>query len=411
MTLERLAGDAVVEIRTSTGPDVWTAVTCQVVSASAVSGSGKPAGILTQAEPGGLELELYDPDRLLDPMNGSSPYAGLIRPGLPIRLSHDDGTRTLIKSAVIDSVEHELGESTGRIRANDWISWASNYSYPNPPAGSSSMASADTLKKLADLLLTFVNARTTAAGVPAVPWTVDASMPTVPVQIIGYGSGATFFGPTIWGHLAGAAEAYLYSLWMDTNLVIRATDAMAPHGPVLEIGLAGPVPLGFIGRVSAEGIINFLSFVWAAAGPTGGGLTYSRYRETSMLRHGIHTYSSPRALPQSGRFGSTNTTAPDNYATAVLDDRAEPRLEAVPLRIWPSSGAELRSLLGVTPMQQVHLEFDQPPFEAYARAVGAVVSVDPDGWAVELVTYLVPADVPLVAVERSRRFDAELVPA
>jgi hypothetical protein len=73
-----------------------------------------------------------------------------------------------------------------------------------------------------------------------------------------------------------------------------------------------------------------------------------------------------------------------------------PTLEAVPLRIWPASDSELRALLNVWPMDRVTMEFDivTPPFSMFGRAIGGAVSVDPDGWSVELISEISAADNP-----------------
>jgi hypothetical protein len=50
----------------------------------------------------------------------------------------------------------------------------------------------------------------------------------------------------------------------------------------------------------------------------------------------------------------------------------------------------LRSLIGVQGMNSVIMQFDSvsPAISLLARAIGARVSVDSDGWAVELFTWL-----------------------
>lgn len=126
-------GSAIIEIYTADpdgakwgiaewGVDVWAAsgwqdITPLSVTADVEWGVDDPSlGMLATPKPGVWTVLGYDPDRDLDPANGSSPYVGYIDEGTPIRVNHRAMT---LRTGLIESVTYSYADQTVRIRATD----------------------------------------------------------------------------------------------------------------------------------------------------------------------------------------------------------------------------------------------------------------------------------------------------
>jgi len=394
---DRLAGGAIVEIRTATGPDVWAAVECQVIEASASWGTGRSLGVLSQAEGGTIELTLYDPDRLLDPVNRAGPFFALLRPGLWVRLSYSDGvTTTLIRIGRVDSIVHDEREHTGRLRAHDFIGFLSAWQIDNPLIAAP--AAVFHLHELATQLIGIVNSGAPAYGVPPpIPVTVETShgpdlgvggVPVVKIHSIPIPSGT---GPTIWAHLTAAAQSQLYYAYIGPDGVLHFRDALVADLPGVTLGTGGICGvLGFVGHVDADGIVNYVDSPYANSS---GGVTQGiEWDNASVFEHGLKSFTCARIVP----YGSLRTFPHGNWYQEILFDRKQPSLEALPLEIWPETPAELRALIGVEGMDKVTMLLDvpSPAVALVGRAIGGVIGVTAEGWRAELVTRLVPADQP-----------------
>jgi len=397
--MTRLKGGEVVEIRTAVGtPDTWQAITCQVTEARLSYGASRSRGVLTQGEPGALEIAMYDPDRTLDPSNASGPFVNILKAGLWLRLSYDDGTRTILKQGYLDSLEYDLVERTGRIRANDWVAWASRYQFPNVTKHAY-MGSWNNLGQINDGLIAAINL---ASGSPdKIPFRTDPAIPYVMAHPIDYPNAPTDppgpipTGPAFWDHLTSVGEAYLYMVWMSADLMVKAVDSTVPHGPRVEVGCPGLALMDFQSRVEGSNIVNALTVNY-------GGTDYYRHNAPSVFAWGEQRFNPSRPVPFNGRWDG------NSYATAVINDRGQPSLEAVPLRIIPQTAAELRALLAITPMQQVHMTAADPALSVYGRAIGAEIGVTPEGWEALIVTYIKPGDVPLATLrDEVLEFQAE----
>ena len=375
---QRLVGGAVIEIRTAIGPpDTWVDIACEVVSARAIWGAVKSSGYLTQAEGGFLELEIYDPNRLLDPSNKSSPYYAVLKPGLWIRFYYDgDGSRTLIKWARVDSIAHTITTGVGRISAHDWVAVLSNNPFP-------SFARYQDTALLGSTLHTFAKGILDAAWQPVgailvpMPVIVETEPPTtIAIKPITQGTP----GPDVWSQITDHALATFNYAWIDPRNVMHFAPLSYTSGGQIIIGVAGPMPLEFISQSDAAGIYNTISVNYNNNGPV-----FSAFDEVSQLTWGAKQFTSPPIPPK-----------PPGLYTAVewgekfRDERSQPAMDALPLRIWPTSPNELKSLIAVQGMNSVIMQFDSvtPPISLVARAIGARVDVDSDGWSVELFTWL-----------------------
>lgn len=99
----------------------WQPIECEVLEAEYRTGAGQEAGILSVPDAGALDVRVYDPARLLDPMATGSPYFGAVRPGTPLRLVGTVPAAMPAWSGYLDEGRHELATAMGRLRAVDGI--------------------------------------------------------------------------------------------------------------------------------------------------------------------------------------------------------------------------------------------------------------------------------------------------
>ena len=86
MTLIRGAD---IKIEMNLSGSTWTELTCDTTSAEWTWGAPEALGPLTECEGGTLRVSLWDPTRKYDPDNPSSPYLGLLKVGLGLRVTVD----------------------------------------------------------------------------------------------------------------------------------------------------------------------------------------------------------------------------------------------------------------------------------------------------------------------------------
>lgn len=381
--IARLTGGAVIEICDGYSGS-WSEVTCQIISAKTVWGSLTSEGLLTQAKPGLTEFELYDPERLLDPTNTEGAYYDILRPGLWVRLSYDDGaTRTVISHARADTIDHEIVSQTGRIRANDWVSWFANQQFPNDVLGTlSDWTSYFTAHSFAKAVIDRINAVTAIDGFQ-LPVTVETEL--LPSSIYITPQETPFEignpGPVIWSHFTDMVEAQLYYVWVDRANVLRFRDKKKPGLPGIKLGTYGPLVLNFGGLITAGGVLNLIEDK---------GQTAFRQDRRSVDEWGIRSYRAVRTWPNYAWSPSTEA----EWLDLLISDRATPSLQALPFQIWPATPNELKQLIAVPAMDLMTMQFDvpTPPVNLFARCIGGQISVDAEGWSVELMGWVVPED-------------------
>ena len=97
----------------------WQDVTPQGVVADVSWGTEDTGlGILARPDAGSWQVTTFDPDRILDPANDASPFAGYLRPGLPIRISH---AGEVLRTGVVTRLAYSYARQTGAIAATDSI--------------------------------------------------------------------------------------------------------------------------------------------------------------------------------------------------------------------------------------------------------------------------------------------------
>lgn len=111
----------------------WRNVTPQAMVCEVTWGADQPQGALTVCAAGSWQVTTYDPDRLLDPSNGASPFVASLRPGRPFRVVHINPTNfvvTVVRQGLIDEVTFNLVERTGTIKGSDNISLMAQANLP-----------------------------------------------------------------------------------------------------------------------------------------------------------------------------------------------------------------------------------------------------------------------------------------
>jgi hypothetical protein len=115
----------------------WMDVTPQSMVARVSWGADDPTGVLTIPAAGAWVINTYDPQRLLDPSNGRSPYATSMRPGKPLRVSYIDATSTrrIVRQGLIDEIDFDIMEKRGTLRGTDMVQLMVNAVLPAAQVG------------------------------------------------------------------------------------------------------------------------------------------------------------------------------------------------------------------------------------------------------------------------------------
>src|SRR5262245_15906990 len=97
--------------------NAWRDVTPQSMTAEINWGADYAEGVLTTTATGQWNINTYDPQRILDPSNGMSPYASALHPGNPVRITYHEGVNThVVRVGLIDEIHYDIGEKRGRLR-------------------------------------------------------------------------------------------------------------------------------------------------------------------------------------------------------------------------------------------------------------------------------------------------------
>jgi hypothetical protein len=260
-------------------------------------------------------VDIYDPDRILDPSNLESPYYGELKPGLPIRLSHisRDADDLLIggmvvRQGIVESIGHSFMEprvsGRGYIRATDKQALLSQADVPS-----------DTT--LSDTLYARARDAIAAAGLTV---TVLDDPPTGDVSLAPWVTGTEW---TAWQWIADAAQQVLHIPYIDRlgNLGFRAWAVPLNEGKSIE--LADLIDLQVISDYDGQ-------YSVVEAQPVGGGALESAVL-TPPPAYGKRVYRRTEDTPNA-----------EDWAQAVLADRALPSLRWLPGQIYPLSAAKVR---------------------------------------------------------------------
>jgi PKD repeat protein len=324
------------------GEDVWSASAWQSITPESVDvsirwGSTQPElGILSRPTAGSWAVRIHDPLRLLDPANADSPYFTDLVPGLPVRVNHRGLT---IRQGIAESLGHEFveGRSFGYMRVTDNLSRLANAAVPS-----------DTT--LADTLYARARDAISAAGVNV---TVLPDPPSGDPALVAWVTGTEW---SAWDWIADAAEQCLAIPYID------------------RIGRLGfrtwSTPLHRARELASPNLVNLQSI------QTYQGL-YSRVQAEDAL--GIET----RALTPPPAYGKRTYVRDElvldagEWAQAVLEDRALPRIRWVPADVFPLTADDVEYFATIEAVELVSIRVDEesPAVLADAIIVGGEIEV------------------------------------
>jgi hypothetical protein len=346
----------------------WQSIACEVRGLDWADGADRAAGVLTTAAPGSWTVELYDPDRGLDPSN---PYAYLgryVQPGKLVRFGWTSGT---IGLGIIDSSVHEPVTGLARMRGMDAVGLLSSLQVA-PPA-----ASVDHLRELARYVVAQL----------AIAWLSVEPDPPAGDELIGAVDPVATSPQAAWPLIAEAARDVLNMAWIDAAGVIRFRPHAEGRDPGITLGCGGIPLLGAMTATSGDAVVNSV----AVKDPAGAVVT--RADAASQARYGV------RHLDRTGR----RIPAAAAWCDAVIADRAWASLEWTPEQAWPTLAegpAQLARVFSAPMVANVRLRGDavEPPISVDGRLVARGVKVSPDGWAVDVVAYMSDAEWSAVAL-------------
>ena len=101
----------------------WYDVTPESLTAEVKWGADDPQGMLTVPAASKWNIKTYDPQRKLDPLNGISDYADLLKPGHPFRIlfKPTDEEAWTVRTGYIDEIEYDLASKQGAVRGSDGV--------------------------------------------------------------------------------------------------------------------------------------------------------------------------------------------------------------------------------------------------------------------------------------------------
>jgi hypothetical protein len=358
------------------GSPSWQSVGCDVGEATYKWGASDEAGVLSVAAAGEIDVQTIDPDRVLDPLNASSPYYGAIRPGTPLRISGVGSTgEILAATGFIDEASHELSTSTGRIRAVDGLAYLAQAKVPDGTV-------------LPNTLRARVRAVVTACGlgslVPVEAESIDNPDVDPPVAPFD-GKGAP-----AWQIIANAAQDALVYVWVGPSGTLRFRSWGAFPDAALSIGCppddADPADEWIEGLsalaslASAESIRNTLrdyssGTTWSA--PVSDSISVAKY--------------GPRPM-------DVDRVIPDfpTWSSRVLADRADAGLMIDVGQVRPYTLGELEALLGQTlagpSVVRVRDDAHGDVVDLDVGWIGATVGITPQGWRFALTTMISRVD-------------------
>lgn len=338
----------------------WRDVTGLALEADVEWGCDRQVGVLSTAAAGRWTVRSYDPLRLLDPSNVSSPYWSVLRPGTPVRLRYG---ATVVRTGWLDTISYSLADRQGDWRASDAIPLLVQArvvlaSLGTPPT---------TLRALARRLVA-------AAQVPvAVEPDPEDGDPTV-----GPAPAAAADGTIgVWDWLLQVAADILRATWVDPDNVLRFRSYGEPRDLGLAVGGDGIPMEDLVPSSSLDAVYNVVT----AKEVTGGALRTATDVE-SVQAYGSRRLDRDRAAPDAAW-----------WVANVLADRSQASLDYQPRTLRLRDAQDLADLVaaGMADTVRVLVESAAPAVEVAATLVGMALRVTPeDGWSADVQVY-VPA--------------------
>lgn len=325
------------------GVDVWGDAGWQDITDIGVSvdirwGTTNPdAGILADQAAADWSVELFDPDRKVDPANPDSPYYPDIVPGLPIRLSHRG---VVVHTGQAETILRRYSEGMATIRASDNIAMMNRAKVPED------VTLADTMKARAREAI--------AAGGLDIATPSNPNDYAIPAQVPGDRS--------VWYWVSEAARDRLVIPYIDRDNALRWRAYSVPlrRGRVI----SDPELVDLQVRADDADRLSVVACL------DEDGVTVEERALTPTPRWGKRRYS--RDIP---------TTDADSWAAAVLADRAQSALRWQPGEIRPLTADAVESLATLEVNEEIRLESTTSGAAFYARVLGGRIRVTHDGTA------------------------------
>lgn len=342
----------------------WRDVTPQAMVVKVGWGADDPAGVLTTPAAGAWDITTYDPDRILDPTNGSSPYAASLRPGRPMRVSYWDGTTLWpVRAGLIDEVEYDLKAKTGAMRGTDLT----------PLLVHATLEGVESDPGLPDTLRARARWLVARAGlgllVPVEPDPAEIADPPV--------------GPlsddklSCWSLIGTSAYDCLHAVWIDRHGILRFRSFAEAVGNGFTIGGDDGIPLA---SLTAQSSIAEVHNVIRAFDITAPDVPVIAADNISQQLYGIIPLTREKPVPLA-----------DQWVASVLADRSGASLQYKTGTIYPRTHDELMAVLELEMMDAVTIVADDltPPLSLAARCLGARITADTDtGWTAEVISYI-----------------------
>lgn len=319
------------------GSSGWQNVTPYVTQVAATWGSSRPElGILGGPDAASWAIATYDPGRVLDPANADGPYYGDLHDGLPVRLRHRS---TIVRQGIAESIGYAHGSRTGYFRVQDVIARMANATVP----------AASTLP---DTLYARARAAISAASI------VVEVLPDPPAgdpELVAWESADR----SVWQWVTDAAQQVLHWPYIDAvgRLGFRAwSDPLYRARQLVSTNLVDLAPV-----VATNGLYSVIE-----------------------VRDGDPPYAIiTRALTPPPRYGKRvftrddKTPNPEDWAAAVLADRALASPRWIPGSLYPLTAADVEYFATIEPNELVTILYPEanPPIAVAGVVVGGDVTV------------------------------------
>jgi hypothetical protein len=332
----------------TSGAPAWRSVACQVSAFSSSWGADEGQGVLAQSAAGTLTLRTYDPDRILDPANASSPLRRELVIGTPVRLV-GPGPVGVLGYGYLDEVEYRYEDAGGTLVAADEVAKLAQAN-----TAPTFWQPVNSLRALAAAAIASAGQSTPvgsapAAGDPVIAWRDTRDAP-------------------VWDLIRDAATDALCLAWIDRQ-TSPPTLALAPFGYPTDAGLRlgdGGIPFAGLQTVgSGAGVVNVVD-------DTTGELAR---RVTATGRD--QSFGVSRVEP-----------AGVAWARAILSDRGGATVTVIPGEVYPSNTNELLRINQARGLELVRVTLLDPPFDVTLRLVGTKIEGEAGGiYRATLATY------------------------
>lgn len=348
----------------------WRDVTPQSMNLKLSWGADDPAGVLTPPTAGAWDIRTYDPERLLDPSNGGSPYQASLRPGRPMRVGYWDGlVLEPVRVGLIDEVTYDLKAKTGTLRGTDLVPLLVHATLEGTE---SDAALPDTLRARARYLIAKAGLDLLVRVEPDPPPQGEPPVPSDPA--VGPVSDDKL---SCWSLIGTGAYDCLHAMWLDRHGVLRFRSFAEPVGNGFTIGGDDGIPLSTLNAQSSIAEVHNVVRAFDVTAPT---VPIVVFDEISQELYGIIPLTRDKPVPLA-----------QQWADAVLADRSGASLQYQTGTLYPRTHDELMALITLEVMDVVTIVADDvsPALNLAARCLGAKLTADTDtGWTGEVTSYI-----------------------